>query len=176
MTQLLNDGVVALRAIEPTDVDTFTAWENDTALWEYGSTTAPFSRKLIWDYVQNYQPDIYAARQLRLVAVDVASGTAVGAIDFYEFDPQHRRAGVGVLIDREWQGRGYGKRMLQLGIDYASRFIGMHQLWAMIPIDNIPSQKLFRAMDFDICGRLRSWLRRDRSYVDAYFLQHLFES
>jgi diamine N-acetyltransferase len=110
------------------------------------------------------------------VAVDVASGVAVGAIDFYEFDPQHRRAGVGVLIDHEWQGRGYGKRMLQLGIDYAARFIGMHQLWAMIPIDNVPSQKLFRSMNFDICGRLRSWLRRDRSYVDAYLLQHLFES
>ena len=32
MAQLLNDGVVALRAIEPTDLDVLTSWENDTSL------------------------------------------------------------------------------------------------------------------------------------------------
>ena len=93
MAQLLNDGVVALRAIEPTDLDVLTSWENDTSLWELGCTLAPYSRKRLWDYIENYQPDIYIARQLRLVAVDLASGTPVGTLDFYDFDPHNRRAG-----------------------------------------------------------------------------------
>lgn len=176
MAQLLNDGVVALRAIEPTDLDVLTSWENDTSLWEIGCTLAPYSRKRLWDYIENYQPDIYIARQLRLMAVDVATGTPVGTLDFYDFDPHNRRAGVGVLIDREWQGKGYGRRILELGADYAGRFIGMHQLLAIIPIDNVRSQALFKESGFDICGRLRSWLRRDRSYIDAYAFQRLFES
>ena len=176
MAQLLNDGIVALRAIEPTDLDMLTGWENETDLWELGCTLAPYSRKRLWDYIENYQPDIYIARQLRLMAVDIASGNPVGTLDLYDFDPHNRRAGVGVLIDRAWQGKGYGRRMLQLGMDYAGHFIGMHQLWAIIPIDNVRSQALFSESGFDICGRMRSWLRRDRSYTDAYVLQHLFES
>ncbi len=53
MAQLLNDGVVALRAIEPTDLDVLTSWENDTSLWELGCTLAPYSRKRLWDYIEN---------------------------------------------------------------------------------------------------------------------------
>lgn len=176
MAQLLNDGTIALRALEPTDIDILTAWENDTTLWEAGCTLAPYSRKQIWDYIEGYQADIYAARQLRLMAVDTATGAPVGTIDLYDFDPFNRRAGVGILVDPSHRGRGYGKRMLDLTVDYASRFIGMHQLWAVIAIDNTTSQSLFRDCGFDICGRLRSWLRRDRSYVDAYAVQRLFVS
>lgn len=56
---------ITLRALEPVDVDTLYRWENDTRIWEAGSTLAPFSRKQLWDYIDTYDGDIYAARQLR---------------------------------------------------------------------------------------------------------------
>lgn len=173
MKPLLSDGTLCLRAVEPTDLDRLTAWENDTSLWEYGCTVAPLSRKLMWDYIEHYQPDIYAARQLRLVAADEASGVAVGLFDLYDFDPHNRRAGVGVLVDPEWQGRGYCRRMLALGADYAGRFIGMRQIWAVVPADNVRSLAAFRSSGFTDCGRLCSWLRRGGEYADAIMMQYL---
>ena len=35
---------IALRAIEPEDLDDLYRWENDSSLWIYGCTIAPFSR------------------------------------------------------------------------------------------------------------------------------------
>jgi len=99
--------------------------------------------------------------------------TPVGTIDFYDFDPHNRRAGIGILIADEYQKKGYGERTLKLAAEYAAQHIGLHQLWAVIPVDNTPSIALFRKCGYKICGRLRSWLRRGKSYTDAFSLQYL---
>ena len=51
---MLTDGIISLRALEPVDVDTLYRWENDPAVWGVGLTIAPYSRKQLWDYVNNY--------------------------------------------------------------------------------------------------------------------------
>lgn len=173
MKELLEDDVIRLRAIEPEDLDLIYRWENDTELWEAGSGIAPFSRKILWDYIENYSPDIYAARQLRMMIVLKATDEAVGTLDLYDFDPQNKRAGIGLLIDRRYVRNGYGSRALSLAVAYSRRFIDMHQLWAVVAIDNLPSMSTFHKCGFKICGRLRSWLRRGSTYIDAYILQHL---
>lgn len=173
MKGLLEDDMLRLRALEPEDLDLLYKWENDTELWEAGSGIAPFSKKILWDYIENYSPDIYAAKQLRLMIVLKSTDEAVGTLDLYDFDPDNRRAGIGILIDRAHSGKGYGSRALNLAVVYARRFIEMHQLWAVVAIDNGASLSVFRKSGFRICGRLRSWLRRCSTYVDAYVLQHL---
>lgn len=173
MNRLLEDDVICLRALEPEDLPLLYRWENDTALWEAGSGIAPFSRKILWDYIENYSPDIYAARQLRLMVGLKSTGETIGTVDIYDFDPHNKRAGVGLLIDRAHTGNGYGTRALSLTVDYARRFIDMHQLWAIVAVDNKPSLSTFTRCGFHICGRLRSWLRRTTTYTDAYLLQHL---
>lgn len=173
MTSILNDDILILRALEPTDLDALYRWENDTALWSVGNSIAPFSRKSLWDYIENYTPDIYACRQLRLMIALKNDNTPVGTIDFYDFDHHNRRAGIGILIAPEHQKKGYGQRALKIAAQYAGQHVGLHQLWAIIPIDNTPSIELFRRCGYKICGRLRSWLRRGKSYSDAFSLQYL---
>ena len=98
MAQLLNDAEFAALSSLPIWMY-LTSWEKIHPCGNPGCTLAPYSRKRLWDYIENYQPDIYIARQLRLVAVDLASGTPVGTLDFYDFDPHNRRAG-GRCADR----------------------------------------------------------------------------
>lgn len=172
----MTDGTITLRALDPEDLEMMYAWENDASLWEAGGTLAPYSRKTIFDYIANYNPDIYEAHQLRLMITLAATGEAIGMVDLYDFDPQNRRAGVGVLVDSRHAGQGYGRRALSLLVDYSRDFIGMHQLWAVAAIDNEASRKAFEASGFRICGRLRSWLRRGRRFTDAYMMQFLFDN
>ena len=40
----LENDTIRLRALEPEDLDLLYAWENDTSLWEFGSTLVPYSR------------------------------------------------------------------------------------------------------------------------------------
>lgn len=172
---LLSDDKIILRAPEPSDIDLMLEWENDSAAWRDGSTTAPFSRDLIERYVLTYDPDIYSSRQLRMLVVKKDGNLPVGSVDLTDFDPHNRRAEAGIYIDASYRRNGYGRRALDLLSGYASQFLGLHQLWAEVAVDNTPSVELFRAAGFKTCGRLRSWLRRStQSYVDVYLLQRLF--
>jgi len=170
---MLSNHLIKLRAIEAEDLDMLYIWENDTSLWRYGNNIAPFSRKLLLDYIDNYDGDIFKSHQLRFMIVSVDTDTPVGMIDLYDFDPVNRRAGVGIMIDAAQQSRGYARGALSLLCQYCHERIGMHQLYATIAIDNAPSIALFHDCKFKTCGRLRSWQRQGESYVDAYILQRL---
>lgn len=167
----LTDDKITLRALEPTDIDAMYSWENDAELWRYGSTVAPFSRKQIWEYIAGYDADIYSARQLRLMIEENDTGEAVGALDLTDYDPANQRAAVGIFIDKKKQRRGYASRAIALAADYCAERIGMHQLWAIVPADNEPSQALFSVAGFKVTGKLESWLKTRESYCDAYIYQ-----
>ena len=113
MSQLLSNDTITLRALEPTDLDMLYQWENDTALWVVSDTIAPYSRKALWQYLQEDTGDIYAQRQLRLIITLTSNGTAVGTVDFLNFDPLNNRAELGLFITKEMRGKGLGRHALE---------------------------------------------------------------
>lgn len=169
--KLLNDDIIFLRALEPEDLDILHLWENDTDLWTIGNSIAPFSRKQLWDYIENYNSDIYSSRQLRLMITMTSSGEAIGTIDFYDFDPFNHRSGIGILIDKKHQHKGYGRRSLKLASDYAGNFLGLHQFYAIIPCDNTNSLSLFNKCGYKTTGQLTDWLRIGNTFRDAVIMQ-----
>ena len=171
---LLSDDKIQLRPLEPTDLDILYRWENDTTQWSVGTTIAPFSRKQLWDYIENYDNDIYSARQLRLMVVDRQSENPVGTIDMCDFDPANSRMAIGVLIDSAYGHRGFGTRALKLVMDYGRTMLNLHQLYAFIPADNRYSIDLFKKCGFRSAGCLRSWLKQMGAYSDVLIVQHLF--
>ncbi|MDE6484208.1 MAG: GNAT family N-acetyltransferase [Duncaniella sp.] len=169
----LTDGIISLRALEPEDVDILYGWENDTDVWDDGATLAPFSRALLADYVANYEPDIFKARQLRLMITISATGETVGTVDLYDFDPRNQRCGVGILVDTPHRRLGYATAALRLLKDYCGRHLGFHQLYSITGVDNTASRQAFQSAGFKVSGRLRSWIRCGKSYRDAYVMQLL---
>lgn len=163
---------VRLRAPEPADVDMLYRLENMPQVWRVSWGSAPMSRQMIWDYVQSYSADIYRDKQLRLVIE--ADAKAAGSLDITDLDPANGRAMVGIALEQDMQGQGIARRALSLAVDYCRDELGLHQLAAIVPCDNQKSLKLFTAAGFKTCGRLRSWLRRGKSYADALVLQKLF--
>lgn len=170
---MLSDSRIRLRAPEPSDLDAFFLWENDTTAWESGSTIAPLSRHMLAEYIGNYSGDIVAERQLRLVVEEIASGSAVGAVDLFDFDALNNRCGIGIIIDPARRREGFGRDALMLTADYGRRRLGLHQLWCHVAQDNNASRRLFATAGYTPSGRLRSWLRRRNAYVDVYVMQLL---
>lgn len=170
----LNDGRVFLRAPEPEDIPTMYGWENDSEVWSLGNQPALFSRKNIADYVDNYDADIYSARQLRFIVCESESGRSVGTADLYDFDPVNLRSAIGILIDREFRCKGYASGALRLVERYSIGRLSVHQLWAIVAGSNVASRKLFEVAGYRIAGCLRSWVREDRHFEDAYIYQKLF--
>jgi diamine N-acetyltransferase len=163
---------VRLRAMEPEDLDLLYRIENDADLWAVGATNVPYSRYTLHDYIATSADDIFADRQLRLIIEDAQEGFTVGMADLINFDPRHRRAEVGIVIEQPHRRKDYAKAALEALHDYARRVIHLHQLYAIIGIDNQPARRLFQSMGYLTTATLVDWiLRSDETYVDAEVMQ-----
>lgn len=168
---MLANKQILLRAPEPEDLDVFYKWENDSDLWSYGATITPFSRFILKEYIASGGGDLFQTRQLRLMIVNKENSKPVGMVDLFDFDPFHRRAALGILIDPASQGKGFATQALNLLDAYAFRFLGIHMLYAHIPVSNLPSQKLFQKVGFEVKGILSEWIRNNELYEDVAIVQ-----
>jgi diamine N-acetyltransferase len=167
----LHNKNISLRALEPTDVDALYLWENDTDIWKVSSTQTPFSRYVLEQYIATSHQDIYSIKQLRLMICDT-EGKAVGCIDLFDFDPNHLRAGIGILIaDKSERRKGYASEALELLIKYCFETLNLHQLYCNVTPENEPSVLLFQKHKFQITGIKKQWLREETGFTDELFLQ-----
>ena len=161
-----------LRALEPEDLDAMYGWENDTDSWRVSGTVAPFSRHVLSRLIDEQQFDIYATRQMRLV-IETLDGSAVGAVDMFEFDPQNLRAGVGIIVAPPYRKQGYAQDALQALERYVRDVLRMHQLWCSIGADNEASLALFKKAGYAECGRRKEWLLTSTGAIDEVLMQKI---
>lgn len=164
---------VNLRAIEPEDLDQLYRIENDTTLWNVGTSNVPYSRYLLHDYVAHATADIYTDRQVRMM-IENEQGQTVGIADIVNFDPANRRAEVGIIIINACRRQGYATATLYALHDYARRVLHLHQLYAYIDVRNEASLHLFSKAGYYAAARMPQWLCDGDGYHDAWLVQLLF--
>jgi len=167
------DSTLRLRALEPEDLELMYRIENDTRFWCHGSTTVPYSRYALREYLTNSRNDIFADGQVRLVIE--RNSNAIGFADLVNFDAIHLRAEIGLLILPEYQGKHYGLPTVQLLCDYA-RQLHLHQIYAIIATTNKPATQLFAHAGFQASAKLRDWLRVNDEIVDAVVWQQILSA
>jgi diamine N-acetyltransferase len=161
---------INLRALEPKDLDFLFSTENNESFWEISSTQTPFSKYILQKYIENAHQDIYEAKQYRFVICNTQN-IPVGMIDLFEFNPQHMRVGVGILILPEYQRKGLGSEALEMVIDYAFTYLNVHQIFANITADNKKSIELFEKINFKKIGIKKDWIFADTNYKDEILYQ-----
>jgi diamine N-acetyltransferase len=171
MRTFLQNEQLRLRSPEPEDLEFLYRCENDTSLWQYGSTLSPFSKYALHQYISQAEQNIFVSRQLRFMIDSKKDDCVVGTIDLYDFDPYHNRAGVGILIDKAYQRRGYATQALNLLIEFAFGFLHIHQLYAYIPTENTDSLALFGKLGFEQSGVLKDWNMGLDKYKDIAVFQ-----
>lgn len=155
--QTLHGKKIRLRAIEPEDLEFLFSIENNESFWEVSHTQAPFSKFLLKKYIANCHLDIYESKQLRLLVEDIQNNP-VGLIDLFDFNPQHKRAGIGIVIASKYQNNGYASEALELLINYSFLHLQLHQLYANITSDNSSSIVLFEKKSFKKIGVKKDWI------------------
>jgi len=104
--------------------------------------------------------------------IDTPEGKTIGAIDLFDFEPYHSRAGIGLLIHaREDRSKGYASAALELLISYCFSKLNLHQLYANVETDNLISLALFEKHGFLSCGTKKEWLRTVSGWKDEIMLQ-----
>ncbi|WP_334055525.1 GNAT family N-acetyltransferase [Polaribacter sp. P097] len=167
----LKGKTVYLRALEPEDLEFLFQIENNESFWEVSHTQTPFSKYVLKQYLENAHLDIFEAKQLRLMIVDANSHEKIGLIDLFDFNPQHKRAGVGILIAPNYQKNGFATEALSILIDYSFTHLNLHQLYANITSDNLKSIKLFESKNFKVVGVKKDWILSQGKFKDEILYQ-----
>ena len=102
----------------------------------------------------------------------IADKITIGTIDIYDFDPYHKRAGLGILIANEnYRKKGYGSISLSILIDYCFKTLLLHQLYCNILENNQESIELFKNLGFKEIGIKKDWIK----ITDGYLNEHMFQ-
>lgn len=166
---------LCLRPIEPEDLDFLYPIENNEIFWEVSHTQTPFSRYVLKQYIENAHLDIYETKQFRFIIEERSDKKQVGMIDLFDFNPQHKRAGVGILIHPYYQNRGFASEALSILIEYGFSYLNLHQLYANISSDNNKSLALFRKHNFTKVGIKKDWILVKGKYKDEILFQLIKE-
>jgi diamine N-acetyltransferase len=171
MIQLQNE-ILSLRALEPEDIDLLYDLENDPDLWKYSNRLQPYSRDLLQKYIANAHKDIFEVRQIKF-SICTPDGGALGFIDLFEYEPLHHRAGVGLVIRKQDQNKGYAKAALELIAEYAQKYLQLHQLFANIAVENQISIQLFEGQGYTFAGKKRDWNFYNGQFHDENIYQKM---
>ncbi|PJB13213.1 MAG: GNAT family N-acetyltransferase [Flavobacteriales bacterium CG_4_9_14_3_um_filter_40_17] len=171
----LRNAYCQLRALEPDDLNFLLKIENDESLWKISNTQIPYSKYLLTEYIKNAGEDIYTAKQLRLV-ICLRDGEAIGLLDFFDFEPKHKRAGLGIVLNEAHRNKGIGNAVLSLVKEYAKNSLDLHQLYANIGEHNSASLKLFEKSGFQKTGTKIDWIYDAGFYENEIMLQFIFAS
>tara|TARA_B110000902_G_C14264231_1_gene570807 strand:+ start:524 stop:1048 length:525 start_codon:yes stop_codon:yes gene_type:complete len=162
---------VILRALEPEDLDFLYQIENNESFWEISHTQTPFSKYILRQYLENAHLDIYESKQLRFLIEEKSTKKQVGMIDLFDFNPQHKRAGIGILIHPDFERKGFASETLSILINYSFSHLQLHQLYANITSSNSKSLKLFKKHKFEEVGVKKDWILSEGKFKDEVLFQ-----
>lgn len=109
--------------------------------------------------------DIIANKHIGWVVAEKSNPTGfVGMIGFHRIKPEHHRAEVGYMIEKEFQGKGYGKEAVNAIIEYAFQEMKIHSVEADIDKDNVASEQLLKSLGF----------RKEGHFVESFYYEGNF--
>jgi len=158
---------IYFRTLITDDVSVMMAWENNPDNWKISSTSKPYSRAQIEEFV-NLSQDIFIHSQLRLIICLTESNETIGNIDLFDFEPEHQRVGVGILIDEKYRNKGLANQSIQLIEEYCKVILGVKNIFCNILTDNIQSIKLFEKNKFIRLCVKPNWHQYNGEWFDEY--------
>lgn len=172
---MLTGNKIRLRALEPSDLDLLYEWENNGEIWKISDTIQPFSRYALEQYVNSVQ-DVYTQKQLRFIIEHLEDKKAIGCIDLFDFDPIHRRIGIGILIANDGdRQKGYAKEAIKLVLEYCKTMLECHQVYCNVLESNSISLRLFSNFGFETAGVKKDWIRIGSEMHDEIMLQLILD-
>jgi RimJ/RimL family protein N-acetyltransferase len=136
----LCDGVVRLRALQPTDADAVYRACQDEAIQRYTMVPVPYRLADATSFVTEISSDLWTARSGAPFAVTSASsGELLGTCGLVDVQPDQRRSDAGYWIAPWARGHGVARRALALVSEWALTDGGLSQVFVEIEPENAAS-------------------------------------
>ncbi|WP_267640760.1 GNAT family N-acetyltransferase [Haloarchaeobius amylolyticus] len=161
-TTFLRGDRLALRSVEPSDLDFLRHHQNDPAM--RGSLTRSFPQTIA--DAESFLDSVTVRENLAFVAIH--AGERVGFVALFDVEHVPGRARLGYWVVPEHQGEGYATEMVDLVVEYAFDELRLHKVTADTLAANEASQRVLEKLGFDREGVLREHEYIDGSFVDSH--------
>ncbi len=100
------------------------------------------------------------------------NNNSLGTIELFDFDPQHNRVGIGIMLDSGAENKGNATEALNLLIKYCFEILLVKQIYCNIAASNEKSLHLFKKLDFTEIGLKKQWIKTGQNkFEDEWMLQ-----
>lgn len=82
-------------------------------------------------------------------------------------------AGFGIMVHRDWQGRGVGRALMEAALDVADNWLMLTRVELTVFTDNARAIGLYKSLGFEIEGTKRMGAIRNGAYADEYYMARL---
>lgn len=163
---LLRGSKLRLDTLREGDIPAMARWYEDADFFRNleAGPSAPFGEKgLKEEWVDNAEKSnrlyVFAARLLE-------DNRFVGFADLSGILWTHRVAWLGIAVAPEYQGRGYGREMMQLLLRFGFHELNLHRIQLTVFSYNERARLLYESLGFRHEGTYREFLQRDGERYD----------
>jgi RimJ/RimL family protein N-acetyltransferase len=157
---------VVLRPFRPDDVEPLWRAKLDPLKWAQTSA-APLVPETLEEHRPRYETPTKDA--MAQFAVDV-DDELVGRGLLFHVDDLARNAEVGLALLPEHQGKGYGRDVLRVLVDYGFRSRNLHRIHLQTLASNVAGLRCYAAVGFVEEGRLREHAWVEGAYEDMVLM------
>lgn len=161
---------ITLRELTPATMSpNYVKWLNDSQVNQYLESrfmthTVESATAYVEGMLQSSQDFLFG------IFVD---GQHAGNIKIGNIDKHHRRGDVGLMIGKEYWGRGVATEAIRQVEAYAFSILHLHKLWAGVYEKNSGSLKAFTKNGWHIVGKLEEHVLLETEYCACYLLEKL---
>ena len=166
---MLEGKLVRLRAIDPGDVERDYAWVNDREVTRFVAIRYPMSR-LDEERWLGDSPSNSFANGVRL-AIETKDGVHIGNLDLHQPHPEHRRAGLGIMIgDKAYWSNGYGTDAVVTLLRFGFHEMNLNRVFLHVFEFNERAIACYKKCGFQVEGRLRQNYYGEGRYWDVFVM------
>jgi RimJ/RimL family protein N-acetyltransferase len=172
---MLKGSKVVLRAITREDLPRLCQFNNDVAVEVAGGGDPPMPQALARLEAEFEAGWSRGGRDGASFAIE-ADGKCIGQCGLFQFDDVAHTCEMGITIgDKAYWGRGYGREVVGLLLDYAFRLRNVRRVFLRVNGRNERAIRAYTACGFMEEGRLRAHVWSDGAYDDLVLMGVLRE-
>lgn len=112
-------------------------------------------RKITVAGVRNYVQKNIKSKTNYMYLIKNQDGFPIGTAKIGNIDWYHKRGDIGIMIDREYGGCGYGSQTVSLLVDFGFSKLGLNKITGGCECRNIAMKKVFKNNGFKLEGVLK---------------------
>jgi len=168
---ILSTSRMRLRKLTFDDADDMFIMRSNRTTMKYVPRPIAQQKQDVLELIERTNLGIDANQSINWVMELKSNGQFIGTIGYYRSQPEHHRAEVGYMIQKQHEGNGYTSEALKEVLLYGFDKMNLHSIEAVIDPSNLASEKILQK-----CGFVKEAHFKENEFWEGKYLDSVVYS